>query len=216
MQTITADTLLGALNWRYATKRFDLAKKIPAETWAVLEQTLVLTPSAFGLEPWQFIVVQDPALRAQLCAASWGQTQPIECSHFVVFALRKNLGMDQVERHFDRLVEVRGGQKSQLQGLHDVVMTSVEQARSGGFLDVWQGRQLYIALGQFLTAAALLGVDACPMEGLEPARYDEILNLAPQGLTTLCACAAGYRSPVDKTAALPKVRFPASEVIAHL
>jgi nitroreductase len=216
MKPITADTLLEALNWRYATKKFDPAKKIPADTWTALEQALVLAPSSFGLQPWKFIVVQDPATRQKLSAASWGQTQPVECSHYVVFTVRKNLGADHVDRFFDRVVEVRGGTMDAHKSYRDIMLGSLEKARAGGFLDAWQSHQVYIALGQFMASAALLGVDTCPMEGIEPPKYDEILGLAAQGYATLCAGAAGYRSAVDKYAMAKKVRFKATEVIQHV
>ena len=216
MKSIPAETLLHALHWRYATKKFDPAKKIPTDTWATLEQALVLAPSSFGLQPWKFIVVQDSATRQKLSAVSWGQTQPIECSHYVVFTVRKNLGADHVDRYLDRIVEVRGGTKDALKGYRDVMLGSLEKARAGGYLDMWQSHQVYIALGQFMTSAALLGVDACPMEGIEPPKYDEILGLAAQGFTTLCACAAGYRAADDKYATVKKVRFKGADVIQHV
>ncbi len=216
MKPIIADTLLEALHWRYATKKFDSAKKIPAETWTALEQALVLAPSSFGLQPWKFIIVQDPATRQKLSAVSWGQTQPVECSHYVVFTVRKNLGADHVDRYLDRIVEVRGGTKDALKGYRDIMLGSLEKARTGGYLDMWQSHQVYIALGQFMASAALLGVDACPMEGIEPPKYDEILGLAAQGCTTLCACAAGYRAADDKYATTKKVRFKPADVIQHI
>jgi nitroreductase len=216
MKPITAATLLEALNWRYATRKFDPAKKIPADTWAALEQALVLAPSSSGLQPWKFIVVQDPATRQKLSAASHGQTQPVDCSHFVVFAVRKNLGADHVDRYLDRIVEVRGGTKDALKGYRDRMIGSLEKARAGGYLDVWQSHQIYIALGQFIASAALLGVDTCPMEGIEPPKYDEILGLAAQGHTALCAGAAGYRAADDKYATAKKVRFKPADVIQHI
>lgn len=216
MKPITADTLLDALNWRYATKKFDPAKKIPADTWAVLEQALVLAPSSSGLQPWKFIVVQDAATRQKLSAASYGQTKPVDCSHYVVFTVRKNLGVDHVDRYLDRMVEVRGGTKDALKGYRDSILGSLEKARSGGYLDMWQSHQVYIALGQFMASAALLGVDVCPMEGIEPPKYDEILGLAAQGCTALCAGAAGYRADDDKYATMKKVRFKPADVIQHV
>jgi nitroreductase len=216
MTPITAATLLEALHWRYATKKFDPAKKIPADTWAALEQALVLAPSSSGLQPWKFIVVQDPATRQKLSAASHGQTQPVDCSHYVVFTVRKNLGADHVDRYLDRIVEVRGGTKDALKGYRDRMIGSLEQARAGGYLDMWQSHQIYIALGQFVASAALLGVDTCPMEGIEPPKYDEILGLAAQGHTALCAGAAGYRAADDKYATAKKVRFKPADVIQHI
>src|SRR5579859_5001506 len=111
MKPIPTGTLLEALNWRYATKKFDPAKKIPADLWAALEQALILAPSSYGLQPWKFVVVQDAVLRQKLSAASWGQTQPVDCSHYVVFAVRKDLDATHVDRFIDRTVEVRGGMK---------------------------------------------------------------------------------------------------------
>jgi nitroreductase len=216
MKPITSDTLIEALNWRYATKKFDSTKKIPADTWASLEQALVLAPSSFGLQPGKFIVVQDPATRQKLSAVSWGQTQPVECSHYVVFTVRKNLGADHVDRYLDRIVEVRGGTKDALKGYRDIMLGSLEKARVGGYLDGWQSHQVYIALGQFMASAALLGVDTCPMEGIEPPKYDEILGLAAQGCTALCAAAAGYRAADDKYATMKKVRFKSVDVIQHI
>ncbi|MBL8767141.1 MAG: nitroreductase family protein, partial [Planctomycetes bacterium] len=67
-----------------------------------------------------------------------------------------------------------------------------------------------------MTAAAAIGVDTCPMEGIDPAQYDEILGLRAKGFTTLCACAAGYRAADDKYASAPKVRYPTEVVIEHL
>lgn len=207
--------LLEALRWRYATKQFDPDRRIPADTWAALEASLVLTPSSLGLQPWRFLVVTAPDLREALMAASYRQTQPRDCSHFVVFTVRRGLDTAHIDRHVARTAAVRGVGEDSLAKFRTMIAGSVEQARARGTLDAWQEHQAYIALGQFMLAAALLGVDTCPMEGIEPARYDEILGLGGTGYGTAVACAAGYRSAGDKYAAAPKVRFPAAEVIEH-
>lgn len=216
MTPISSEQLLSALNWRYATKKFDPARKIPADTWAVLEQSLVLTPSSFGLQPWRFLVVDDPAVRERLKAASWGQTQVVDASHLVVFLVRKDLDAAHVDRYMARTAAVRGTSVEALDPFKKVISQSLDSARRDARLDTWQTHQIYIALGQFMTAAALLGVDTCPMEGLSPTSYDEILGLTGTGYATVCACPAGYRAADDKYAATPKVRFEADEVIAHL
>jgi len=214
--TLTADQLLNALNWRYATQKFDPTRRIDATTWSALEQSLVLAPSSFGAQPWKFFVVDDPAVRERLMAASWGQRQVVEASHLVVFTLHKDLDAAHLDRHVARVAEVRGVGLDTLEKFRGGLHKAINGARAGGALDAWQSRQVYIALGQFMTAAAALGVDTCPMEGLAPAKYDEILGLTGTGLTTLCACPAGYRAEDDKYAALPKVRFPISDVITHI
>lgn len=216
MTHLPTKTLTEALHWRYATKKFDPSAKIPAATWAALEEALVLAPSSFGLQPWKFVIVQDGATREKLSAAAWGQRQPVDCSHFVVFTARKNYDGADLERFINRSAEVRRVSHESLKGYAKVISGSLERARSGGALDSWMGRQVYIALGEFMTAAALLRVDTCPMEGLDPAKYDEILGLGSQGYGTLCACAAGYRASDDRYASEPKVRFKDSEVLVHI
>ncbi len=211
--TIANDTLLAALNWRYATKKFDPAKKIADSAWAALEQALILTPTSYGLQPLKFLVLTDPALRAQLVPVSWGQTQPVDCSHYVVMAARAQNTEADVAHYIARMAEVRGMPAEALDGFKKVLLGDVVHGPRGGMALEWAARQSYIALGNFMTAAALLGVDTCPMEGFEPAQYDEILGLPAQGFRAVVACAAGYRADDDKYAALPKVRFPASELI---
>ncbi|MCE2863042.1 MAG: hypothetical protein RIR76_1483 [Verrucomicrobiota bacterium] len=211
--SVAPDLLLQALRWRYATKRFDPARSIPAGTWATLEESLVLTPSSLGLQPWRFLVITDPELKEALSAVSWRQTQPRDCSHFVVMTVRRGLDEAHVDRYLARAAEVRGVNVESLEKFRGMITGSLGKARADGTLDNWQTHQIYIALGQFMAAAALLGVDTCPMEGIEPARYDEILQLAGTAYTTVVACAAGYRHPEDKYATTPKVRFNAAEVI---
>ena len=210
---ISNETLLAQLNWRYATKKFDPSKKIPASDWAALEQALILTPTSYGLQPYKFLILTDPALRARLVPASWGQTQPADCSHYVVFAARAQNTEADVDRYIARMAEVRGAASESLVGFKKVLMGDVVHGERGQVALEWASRQAYIALGNFMTAAAFVGVDTCPMEGFKPAKYDEILGLPAQGFRAVVACAAGYRAADDKYASLPKVRFPASELI---
>jgi nitroreductase len=140
----------------------------------------------------------------------------VDASQLVVFALKQNVGEDHIDDYMASTAKIRGVTAESLDPFKKIIMGSFDGARAKGFLDIWQSRQVYIALGQFMASAALLGVDTCPMEGIEPAKYDEILGLTGTGYTTLCACPAGYRSADDKYATTPKVRFPLSEVVTHL
>ncbi|HEY0947362.1 MAG TPA: NAD(P)H-dependent oxidoreductase [Opitutaceae bacterium] len=216
MNSLPPSQLLSALRWRYATKKYDRAKKIPADTWHALEQSLVLAPSSYGLQPWKFLVVDDVAVRQKLVAAAYGQTQPGDASHYVVFAVRRNLGDDHIDRHIARTAAVRGMTTETLAPFRNVMSKHIGSARAKGTLDTWQSHQIYIALGQFMAAAALLGVDTTPMEGLDAAKYDEILGLKGTDYATLCACAAGYRAADDKYATIPKVRFETKDVVVHV
>jgi nitroreductase len=216
MKTLSPETLLDALQWRYATKKFDPSAKIAPELWQSLESALVLSPSSFGLQPWRFVVVTNPLTKAGLVSHSWGQSQPADCSHLVVFTVKIGLDEAHVDRFLERQVEVRGGNLESLGGYRNLMVGSLKKAADAGHLDTWQTHQVYIALGQFMTAAALLGVDTCPMEGIVAAEYDKALDLGGSGYRTVVACAAGYRSAEDKYSALKKVRFPASEVVKHV
>lgn len=213
---ITSQQLVEALHWRYATKKFDSSKKIPADDWHALEQALVLSPSSIGLQPWKFLVVTDPAAKARLVPAAYHQSQVADCSHFVVFAVRKDLGPDHVEKHIDRMVEVLEVAPDTLGKFRQMTLGNLDKARAEGRLDTWQTHQIYIALGQFMASAAVLGVDTCPMEGIVPEKFDELLGLAGTDYATVVACAAGYRRADDKYAARKKVRFKADDVIVRI
>jgi nitroreductase len=213
---ISTETLLHALHWRYATKKFDPAKKIPAAEWHALEQALVLSPSSVGLQPWKFIVVTDPAMKARLRPATWDQAQVTDCSHYVVLAVRKNVGHEHVDRHIGRMSEVRGVPPESLGKFRQMVTGNLDKARAEDRLDIWQSHQVYIALGQLIASAALLGVDTCPMEGFEPDKVDEILGLKDAGFGSVVCCAAGYRAADDKYAAMKKVRFKPNDVITRI
>jgi nitroreductase len=213
MNTIPTDQLLTALNWRYATKAFDPARKISAATWAAIEDSLVLTPSSFGLQPWRFLVVRDAAIRAKLRPHSWNQAQVTEASHYVVFAARSEITAGDIDRLIERTAEVRGQPATALASYRQLMEGHLlNDARKPHNPD-WAAHQTYIALGQLMTGAAVLGIDTCPMEGFDPAKYDEILGVRKDGYASIAAVALGYRSDADKYSTLPKVRYPKSEVI---
>ncbi len=216
MQTISTTTLLERQHWRYATKQFDPTRKIPGETWTALEDALVLTPSSFGLQPWRFIVVTDQAVKTQLVPHSWNQTQSAECSHFVVFAARTDVSEADLDRHLARMAEIRNVEVDSLAAYRGMMAKSLVTPPEGVVIREWAARQAYIALGNFMTSAAMLGIDTCPMEGIDRMKYDEIFQLANHGFTTVVACAAGYRAKEDRYATLPKVRFAKDDVIQHV
>jgi nitroreductase len=209
--------LTKALEWRYATKVFDPAKKIPADTWQTLEQALVLTPTSYGLQPYQFLVINDPAKRAELLPHSWGQKQVVDASHFVVFTAKTKTTEADVDKLIRRTVEIRKLPAAEALGTYRFMMLGdVVNGPRGKIAHEWATRQTYIALGNLMTCAAVLGVDACPMEGIIPAEYDRILNLNGSGYATVVACALGYRSPDDKYAKLAKVRYDTKEIVRQI
>jgi nitroreductase len=216
MKPIDRTQLLDQLNWRYATKQYDPQRKISAADWAALEEALVLSPSSFGLQPWTFLVVDDPALRAKLMLASFGQPQIADASHLVVFATKVNTDEGYVDAFVRRTAEVRGTTPEALAGFRGVMVRSVVQGMNESERRVWAANQAYIALGNLITSAALLGIDATPMEGIEKTRYDDLLGLKPRGLATVVVATLGYRAAADKYASLPKVRFTREQVLQHV
>ena len=216
MKIIDRHQLIDQLNWRYATKQYDPTRKIPAQDWATLEAALVLTPSGMGLQPWTVQVVDDPKVRAQLLLASYGQPQVVDASHLVVFATKANYGEADLDAYIQQMAKIRNVAPQSLDGLRNMALRSVVQ----GLTDIerrnWATNQTYIALGNLVTSAALLGIDATPMEGFERSKYDEILGLKARGLTASVIATLGYRSGADKYATLPKVRLPHEAVVQHV
>jgi nitroreductase len=215
MKTINAE-LIHKLNWRYATKVFNKKKKISPENWDVLEQSLLLSPSSYGLQPWKFIVVENESLREKLKPVSWGQNQVTDASHFVVFATLKELNSEFIETYINRIAEVRGQSKDSLIGYETMMKKNIVEGMKKDYVFHWNQRQAYIAMGFLLETAALLEVDTVPMEGIDPKAYDDILGLTNSDYGTVAAVALGYRDESDKYAEAKKVRFAKDKVIQFL
>jgi len=213
---VSPESLLESLRWRYATKAFDPERKIPEELWSALEETLVLSPSSFGLQPYRFLVVQNAGLRAQLLPHSWGQRQVIDASHYVVFATRTTVTEGEIDAFLAHSAAVRRVSLDSLAAYRGMMTGALLSEGFKPNVPQWSARQAYIALGNLLTSAALLGVDACPIEGFAAAEYDRLLELPAQGLTSAVCCALGYRSSADKYARVPKVRHPKTELVKTL
>jgi nitroreductase len=204
-----------ALNWRYAVKTFDSTRRIDGPTWASLENSLVMSPSSYGLQPWKFLVIADPALRAELRPHSWNQSQITDASHLVVFLAQRQIQAAELDRLINATSAIRGVPSDQLGFYRDLMQKDLVDGPRSQQIERWASNQVYIALGTFMTAAALLGVDTCPIEGFSPAEYDRILGLETSPYRSCVVCAAGFRDAADKYAGLAKVRYAASELVEH-
>jgi nitroreductase len=210
--TLTPAQLQAAIGRRYATKQFDPARAISAEAWEALLDSLVLAPSSFGLQPWKFLVVENPGIRASLREVSWNQPQLTDASRLVVITSLDDMTADHIDAWMECLAAAQGKSTDELAAYRGMIDGFV------GALDAparksWNSRQCYIALGQLMASAAAMGIDTCPLEGIDKAAYDRILGLEHSGYSTVCACAIGYRSTDDKYAAAPKARFKREEVV---
>lgn len=211
---VSENTIFEQLEWRYATKGFDPERKISEKDWEVIRDAAILAPSSYGLQPYKMIVVTDPEMKARLKPACFNQPQIEGCSHLVIFAARKELDEAHIDAFLDHVAEKRNQTLESLEEFRGMLINLKDKLEQAGNALEWSQRQAYIALGFMLYTAALRGVDACPMEGFEPDKVDEILGLEGYRSTTLCAL--GYRSGEDWLEKLEKVRFPADELVERI
>ena len=201
--------------WRYATKKFDAAKKISAADLETLKEAIQLSTSSYGLQLYKVFIIENPEVRAQLQPASWGQSQIIEASHLFVFANIVDVQDQHIDAYVQNFANTRGLTVEDLKGYSDfmkskIVPLPVEQKA------VWTSKQTYLALGNLLNAAAELKIDVTPMEGFEPEKYNEILGLNALGLNASLVAAVGYRHEEDATQHYAKVRKPKQELFATI
>jgi len=211
----SSEELLSALQWRYATKTFDPSRRIDPVTWEALEEALVLTPSSYGLQPWRFLVIDDPELRTRLRPHAWNQPQITDASHLVVFLVRRSIEAADLDRLIERMGALRGSPPERLQAYRQAMENDLINGPRSQVINIWASNQVYIALGNFMTAAAMLRVDTCAIEGFSPAEFDRLLDLDNTDYRSAVVCAAGYRDPADAYANQAKVRYEASSLIEH-
>jgi nitroreductase/dihydropteridine reductase len=208
-------SLIEKLNWRYATKKFDHTKKLSPAQLDELLQAVHLSPSSAGLQSYKVIVVEDPATRQKLREAANGQPQLTDASQMIIFASETNLDADYVKHYIDHVAKTRSIGRENLEGFEQMINSNVSSLTAEQKI-TWSNKQAYIALGVLLTAAAELGIDACPMEGFNASKFDEILGLNEKGLSTAVIVAIGFRSEDDGYSKLAKVRKPEQEMFIHI
>ncbi|MGN7809928.1 NAD(P)H-dependent oxidoreductase [Flavobacterium sp. 22076] len=198
-------TLLDNLKWRYATKKFDATKKISAADLNTLKEAVRLAASSYGLQPYKVIIVENPEIREKLKAAAYGQTQITDASQLFIFANDLNAGPESVAAYIKNISETRGVPAEALGGFADMI-NGVISNLSQEAKNIWTAKQTYIALGTLLAAAAELKIDATPMEGFNPAAFNEILGFDKLGLNASVIATVGYRHDEDDTQHYKKVR----------
>lgn len=200
------------LQWRYATKKFDPTKKLTPDQLKTVTESLRLAPSSYGLQPWKFLVITDAALRETLKAHSWNQAQVTDASHLIVILAKDDMDEAYIGTFIDEIAKARGVAKETLQGYFEMMKGGI-LGRSNAEKQAWMDKQAYIAMGQCMAVCAYEGIDTCPMEGFDKAKYDEILNLKGSGFHTVLVLPVGFRAADDGYASAAKVRKNAEEVI---
>lgn len=193
------------LKWRYATKKFDSTKKIPQKELETLLEALQLSASSYGMQFYKFLIIKNSQVREKLKEASWGQAQVSEASDLIVMCSIKSIGDAHVDTAVANTGEIRSIPSQDLNGYSNFVKSKVNELNKEEKMH-WTAKQVYIALGFALSACAELRIDACPMEGFDPQKYDEILGLSAKGLEATLVLPIGYRSQDDKSQHLKKAR----------
>ncbi|SFU62913.1 Nitroreductase [Pustulibacterium marinum] len=208
-------TYVDNLNWRYATKRFDESKKISKKDLDTLKEAVRLSASSYGMQPYEIFVIESPEIKEELRTAAYNQPQLTEASHVVVFAAKADVTAEDVTEYMENVGETRGIPTEQLEGFSNMINGAIV-SRAKEEKAIWAEKQCYIALGNLLSAAANMKIDACPMEGFDATGFDKILGLEEKGLHAAVIATIGYRSTEDQTQEYVKVRKSTEKLFTTL
>ena len=207
--------IIQSLEWRYACKKFDSTKLLSTIKINTLTQAFNLTATSFGLQPIKMLVIQNKELQNSLVEHSFGQQQVVNASHLFVICIQDYFTLEDIDAYFDLEKEIRNTPENilkpyrdQLKGIFENKST-IEKQKSAI-------NQAYIALGNLMTVCALEKIDACPMEGFNAQKYDEILDLRKRNLKSVLLLPVGFRAEDDFMSTLKKVRKPINETIINL
>ena len=205
-------SLLDALKWRYAVKRMN-GNKIPEAKMNTILEATKLAPSAFGLTPYNIIVIEDEETRKKLQPHFYNQPQVAEGAALIIFATWNNITEKEVAHYMQEIAEERGVPVDSLKDFAGYINGSLKGLNADQ-LQAWAAKQTYLALGFTLVAAASEEVDATPMEGFMPDAVDEALGLKELGLHSSVAITLGYRDAAnDYMSGAKKVRRATEKLI---
>jgi nitroreductase len=208
--------LIDKMNWRYAAKKFDAARTVPAEKIERILEAVRLAPTSSGLQPFELLVVTNRAMREQIKAIGYGQEQIVDCSHLLVFAAWDDTTPERIDGMFDLANTVRGVVNPTWESYRDMLKGIYAARGAAGNFDA-AARQAYIGLGAALIAAAFEEVDATPMEGFDPAALDQLLGLNERHLRSVAIVPLGYRATEgDWLANLKKVRRARADFVIEV
>lgn len=208
------EKILKALNWRYAVKVFDPTKKITEEELHTILESGRLAPSSIGIEPWKFIVVENKELRQKLRAAGYDQSKITDASYLIIIARRTDVRQNIANELIERTADIQKVKHEDLGGLRQMAEGGISR-HDDQSLDTWARSQTYIPFGIMIHTAALLGIDAGPMEGFNAEQVDEILGLKEKNLKSTTMLTLGHRGE-DPAAERPKVRRKFEDVVEFI
>ena len=197
--------IIKPLKWRYATKKFDPTKTIPAATIEVIKQGFNLTASSYGLQPVRLLIINNKKILKELVPISSNQQQVGQASHLFVFCIDINIDEAYIRSYFETIKSLRNTPDAVLSGFRESLISSFK-SKSPDDIYNWGVKQAYLALGNMLTVCATQGIDSCPMEGFDPLAYDRYFNLNEKGMRSVLLMPIGYRAEDDIFADMKKVR----------
>ena len=207
--------LIESLEWRYACKKFDPARKLSEEQVDALKKAFNLTATSYGLQPLKMLVIRSEEIKKRIFPYTYYQAQVTTCSHLLVLCIDTSFDVDSVAAKFDLEQKIRGT-KEEIIGKFRDQLVSIYRKKPSQEIERESVLQAYIALGNLMTVCAELRIDACPMEGFIPSKVDEVLGLEERNLKSVLLLPVGYRSEEDPTHGLKKVRKPIEETVIDL
>ncbi len=210
-----ATDVLERLKWRYATKKFDASKRLSEEKLSILKESFNLTATSYGLQPLKMVILSNPDLKKLLVPITMDQAQVENASHVLVICTETKIDSDYIKDHFNLVVKIRSTPREILSSFEEYLVSSFSDKQSDE-LNIWSTNQAYLALGNLLTVCAIEKIDACPIEGFDPDKYDELLQLNEKGLQSVIVLAVGYRAEDDMFSGFDKVRRGVDEVIIEM
>jgi nitroreductase len=208
-------SIIEALQFRYATKKFDASKLVSDIDINNIKEAFNLTATSYGLQPIKLAILKNKALQLDLVSISMNQQQVAQASHVLVFCINTKIDSDYITAYFDRIKRIRETPDAVLEGFRNYLISDFG-SKSQKDIEMWATNQAYLAMGNLLTVCAVLGIDACPMEGFSAKDYDSKFNLKNKDLKSVLVMPIGYRAEDDFMSELKKVRKPLDEVIIDL
>lgn len=207
--------IIESLEWRYAAKKFDAEKMLSETQINTLKEAFNLTATSYGLQPVKMVIIKNKKIQQELVEHSWNQQQVIQASHLIVICIQDVINEKDIENYFNLVKKTRNTPDEILNPFKDYLKSDITN-RSEAQLAIWMKNQAYIALGNLLTVAAVEKIDSCPMEGFNPEKYDEILNLKKHNLKSALVLPVGFRAEDDYMKDLQKVRKNTSDVVIEI
>ncbi len=207
--------IIESLRWRYATKKFDNTRILPQEKIDILQEAFNLTATSYGLQPLKLVIIKNKELQNELTKHSWNQQQVADASHVLVFCIENIVGEEYITQYFDNVKSTRNTPDEILKPFKDQLVNSFKN-KPAEEISLWAAKQAYLAMGNLLTVCAIEEIDACPMEGFMPEKYDEILNLKDLGLSSVLVLPVGYRAKDDMFSDFKKVRRSISDTVINM